>query len=77
MSIYVKDGVQGQIRTTVMPSGDMAISGPTSGPLEQVVFNICRRDGRRNTSYGGWIVPAAKVGSVRAALNHQCKKIAD
>lgn len=77
MSIYVKEGVQGQICTTVLPSGDMAVSGPASGPLERIVFNLCRWDGRRNPKYGGWIVPAAKVGSVRVALNHQRKKISD
>lgn len=77
MSIYVKDGVQGQIRTTSLPSGDMAVSSPTSGPLEQIVFNLCRWSGRKNISHGGWIVPAAKAGIVRAALNQHCKKISD
>jgi len=77
MSIYVKHGVQGQIQTTHLPSGDMAVAGPTTGPLEQVMFDVCRWDGRRNPSYGGWIIPSSKIGKVRRMLEHLCQRIAD
>lgn len=76
MSIYTKPGVVGQIKTTTLPSGDMAVSGPSGGPLEQIIFNVCRFEGRRSPEYGGWIVPHAKAGRVAAALAHQCVVIA-
>lgn len=77
MSIYVVPGIEGQIRTTTLPSGDMSVAGPSSGPLEQVVFDMCRWVGVKNPSYGGWIIPRSSVGRVIAALNNQGRKIAD
>lgn len=76
MSIYVQPGVLGQIKTTSLPSGDLAVACPSSGPLEQLVFNICRWDGRRNQDYGGWIIPSSKAAKVRYALEQQCTKVA-
>lgn len=76
MSIYVQTGVTGQIKTTSLPSGDMAVACPPAGPLEQLVFNICRWDCRRNQDYGGWIVPSSKAAQVRRALEQQCTKVA-
>ena len=72
MSIYTKPGVAGQIKTTTLPSGDMAVSAPVGGLLEQIIFNLCKFDGRRSTEFGGWIVPRSKAGKVAAALAHQC-----
>jgi hypothetical protein len=77
MSIFCKDGVGGEIRTTTLPSGDVAVSCPTDGPLNQIVFNICRWDGRNNPAYGGWIVPKARAWKVRRDLEAQCRKLAD
>jgi hypothetical protein len=77
VSIFVVVGIEGQIVTTALPSGDMAVNSPASGPLNQLVFNICRYVAQRNQSYGGWIVPASKVGSVRLALSSKCRKISD
>ena len=45
-------GTEGKIRTVWLPSGDLAVSGPSSGPLEQIMFDICRWDGVRNTKHG-------------------------
>lgn len=77
MSIYVKRGVNGQIKTTHLPSGDMAVSGPLSGPLEQIMFNACCRKGRRNPSHGGWIIPRASATGVSLTLGELCEKITD
>ncbi|GKT25098.1 hypothetical protein [Acidovorax sp. SUPP3334] len=77
MSIYVVPGVQGQIKTTTLPSGDMSVAGPASGPLEQIMLDVCRWTGQRNPDYGGWIVPRAAIGRVNAALSSRCSKIAD
>ncbi|QPF75000.1 hypothetical protein G8A07_20165 [Roseateles sp. DAIF2] len=77
MGIYIKPGVPGQIRTAHLASGDMTIIGPASGALEQVVFDVCRWDGKRNPVYGGWTIPAAKVDKVRIALESQCQELTD
>lgn len=77
MSIYRMPDVLGEIVTTQLPSGDMAVRMPNSGPLEQLVFAICRHKGYRNSSYGGWIVPSSAIGGVRAALAARCTKVAD
>lgn len=77
MSIFVVSGMDGQIKTTKLPSGDMSVSGPASGPLEQIMFDICRWDGRRNPSYGGWIIPSEYVSRAYAKLLNRCTKIAD
>ena len=71
MSIYTKPGVAGQIKTTTLPSGDMAVSAPVGGLLEQIIFNLCKFDGRRSTEYGEWKVHSAKDGKVAAGLVHQ------
>lgn len=76
MSIFVVDGEIGQIKTTVLPSGDLAVSGPATGRLSQILFNVCRWHGRRAPEYGGWIVPRARAGTALSALETQCKKIA-
>ena len=76
MSIYRIDGIEGQIITTTLPSGDVAIACPNSGPLEQIVFDLCRWSGRRNANYGGWIVPMSKAGYVKLRLAEHCKLVA-
>lgn len=76
MSIFYKPGVEGQIKTTHLPSGDMAVSGPSSGELEQIMFDACRWSGRRAPDYGGWIVPRSAVGRVLSSLASQCTQIA-
>lgn len=77
MSIYVVAGMEGQIKTTTLPSGDMAVTGPVSGPLEKIIFDVCRWTGQRNPNYGGWIIPRTSIGRVMTALNSCCNKIAD
>lgn len=76
MSIFVVDGEIGQIKTTVLPSGDLAVAGPSSGRLSQILFEVCRWHGRRDPEYGGWIVPRSWAGTALSALNRQCRKIA-
>lgn len=75
MSIYRLNGVHGEIVTTALPSGDMAVSSPSNGPLEQIVFDVCRWDGKRNPSYEGWIVPHSKVGKIKAQQAEKCTLI--
>lgn len=75
MSIFVVSGLDGQIKTTKLPSGDMAVSCSSSGPLEQIMFDICRWDGRRNPSYGGWIIPSEYSSRAYAKLMSRCTKI--
>jgi hypothetical protein len=75
VSIFALDGVTGQIKTSLLPSGDMAVACPTSGPLEQVVFDACRYSGRRNPDYGGWIVPSSKKNAVHASIEARCRLI--
>lgn len=77
MSIFVVTGIDGQIRTSYLPSGDLAVSGPSVGTLEQIMFDICRWKGRKNPNYGGWIIPSASAGSVLARLSERCTKIAN
>lgn len=76
MSIFAVPGVMGQIKTTHLPSGDMAVSGPTSGPLEQVMYEVCHWSGRRNPQYGGWIIPHGSTSKVLYALKSRCTTIA-
>lgn len=76
MSIYKLQGEKGEIMTTALPSGDMAVSSPRAGPLEQIVFDICRWDGHRAPTYGGWIIPMNKVGAVKAKLAEKCTLVA-
>lgn len=76
MSIFVVSGMSGQIKTTALQSGDMAVSGPSTGPLEQIMFDVCRWRGTRNAAYGGWIIPRASVGQVLRSLSDRCTKIA-
>lgn len=77
MSIYVKVGLPGQIKTTPLPSGDMVVAGPETGPLEQIMFSICRWDGLRRPAYGGWIIPSSRVGKIRSALASQCQMLTE
>lgn len=76
MSIFVVSGLDGQIKTTALPSSDMSVSGPASGPLEQIMYEACRWSGRRNPGYGGWIIPKASVGRVLRALSDRCTMLA-
>lgn len=76
MSIFVVSGLDGQIKTTALPSGDMSVSGPASGPLEQIMYDACRWSGKRNPSHGGWIIPKASVDRVRRALSDRCTMLA-
>jgi len=76
MSIFVLDGEVGQIKTTVLPSGDLAVSGPSTGSLSQILFDVCRWHGRHNPEYGGWIVPKAWSRTTLSALRSQCRQIA-
>lgn len=78
MSIFVKSGVSGQIKTWSLPSGDLSVSGPIAGPLEQIMFEVCGRSGVRSNASGGsksWIVPARARDTVIAALESRCSKI--
>lgn len=76
MSIFKLDCVKGTIATGRLPSGDMTVSGPTQGPLEQVIFDVCRRfKGQKNASYGGWIIPHKDAATVEDALAVRCIKI--
>ena len=76
MAIYVLVGEVGTIATTHLPSGDLQVSGPRVGQLEQVMFDICRWKGQTNNSYGGrWIIPKASAEAVEAALANRCTKI--
>lgn len=77
MSIFVVSGMDGQIKTTKLPSGDMSVSCSSSVSLEQIMFDICHWDGRRNPSYGGWIIPSEYASRVYANLLNRCTKIAD
>ena len=77
MSILIQPGVEGQIKTTNLPSGDMAVNGPSSGPLEQLMFEVCRWSGHRNPAYGGWIIPRNAAQRVLSALDQHCTKIAN
>lgn len=77
MSIYKINGDHGQVTTTMLPSGDLAVSCPSSGPLEQLVFSACRWHGRRAPNYGGWIVPSEHRWKVTKDLDRACIKISD
>lgn len=77
MSIFVVSGMDGQIKTTKLPSGNMSVSCSSSGALEQIMFDICHWDGRRNQSYGGWISLSEYASRVYAKLLNHCTKIAD
>lgn len=77
MSIFVASGMDGQIKTTKLPSGDMSVSCSTSGALEQIMFNICHWDRRRNPNYGGWIIPSQHASRAYTKLLNRCTKIAD
>jgi hypothetical protein len=77
MSIFIVNGMDGQIRTTQLPSGDMAVAGPGSGPLEQIIFDICRWDGRRNPAYGGWIIPREYASRAYNKLLDRCIRISE
>lgn len=76
MSIFAVPGITGQIKTTHLPSGDMAVSGPGSGPLEQIMYEACHWSGRRNAKYGGWIIPHKSASKVVYALKIRCTTIA-
>ena len=56
---------------------DMAVNGPSSGPLEQLMFEVCRWSGHRNPAYGGWIIPRNAAQRVLSALDQHCTKIAN
>lgn len=78
MSIFVKSGVSGQIKTWPLPNGDLSVSGPFTGPLEQIMFDVCGRSGVRSNDGGaikGWIVPARARDAVMAGLESRCIKI--
>lgn len=77
MGLFSVAGVAGQIRTTWLPSGDLAVAGPTAGALEQLMFEVCRWSGRRNADYGGWIIPSAAAERVMRGLRSRCTKTAD
>lgn len=76
MSIYRIKGIKGEIVTTNLPSGDLAVSSPQTGPLEQLVFNICRWDGRRAPTYGGWLIPMDKSVEIQNKLAEKCIVVA-
>jgi hypothetical protein len=78
MSIFVKSGINGQIKTWPLPSGDLSVTGPASGPLEQIMFEACGRSGIRSNAGGtskGWIIPSRTRSAVIAALKSRCIKI--
>lgn len=75
MSIFKLDGVEGRLETGRLPSGDMTVRGPAQGRLEQIMFDVCRSKGRRDTNYGGWIVPKKDAATVTEALSTCCVKI--
>jgi len=78
MSIFVTSGVSGQIKTWRLPSGDLSVTGPLSGPLEQIMFEVCGRTGAKsngNVGCKGWIVPARSAEATVAALEKRCIKI--
>jgi hypothetical protein len=78
MSIFVKSGESGKIETWCLPSGDLSVSGPVSGALEQIMFEVCGSSGVRSTpGHGkkGWIVPARLKAAVQEALECRCTKI--
>lgn len=76
MSIFVVPGVSGEIKTTTLPSGDMAVFSPSVGVLERLTFDVCRWSGKQDKDYG-WIVPRAHAGRVLIALKSRCNMIAD
>lgn len=67
MSIFTQPDFPGQIKTSGLPSGDMAVTAPSTGPLEQLMFAVCRERAYRNLQ-GGWIVKRQHVGDARAAF---------
>lgn len=71
MSIFKQNGVDGRITTIGLPSGDMAVTAPFSGPLEGVMFAVCRTRGYRNP-HGGWIVKSTHVAAAKAAFASAC-----
>ena len=78
MSIFVKSGINGQIKTWPLPSGDLSVTGPASGPLEQIMFEVCGRSGVRSNASDaskGWTIPARARDTVIAALESRCIKI--
>ena len=78
MSIFVKSGESGKIETWSLPSGDLSVSGPVAGALEQIMFELCGSSGVRSTpGHGkkGWIVPAREKATVLAGLECRCTKI--
>jgi hypothetical protein len=76
MSIFVLDGVLGEIRTSTLPSGDVAVSCPDSGPLRQIANSVCQWDGYEAPTYGGWIVRKGKSWKLHKSLEERCRKIA-
>lgn len=75
MSIFKQNGVDGQITTSILPSGDMAVTAPFSGPLEELMFAVCRNRGYRNPQ-GGWIVKSTHVAAARAVFASACITVA-
>jgi len=76
MSIFQQPDVPGQIKTSALPSGDMAVTAPSAGPLEQLMFKVCRDRGYRNPQ-GGWIVKSQHVNAARDAFRLACITVAE
>lgn len=74
MGIYSITGRSERITTSTLPSGDIKVDGPRNGPLEQIMFDACRRIGYR--SGYGWIVHAKHAGQLRSTLTNKCFVVA-
>lgn len=77
MSIFMKEGEQGSIETWILPSGDLSVSGPASGPLEQIMFEACARHGTRfnpGNNRKGWTIPSSPKTIVISVLERHLTK---
>jgi len=73
LSIYKLYGEDGNIVTTKLPSGELAISSPPVGPLEQLVYALCNRRGYRiSQSPYRWIVKPEHVVAATIEFQRKC-----
>lgn len=77
MAIYSLPGRKDQIVTTELPSGDVRVTRPWRGPLEQIAFMACKEHGDPSGRDGrDWIVRADKARAFHASLALQCVVVA-
>lgn len=76
MTIYVLNGYDCKVSTSVLPSHDIVISKPSHAIPELAAFDVVKAcGGYFRAEYGGWIIPAKNVGRAYSMLEKKFKKI--